>query len=99
MAEPVFIATGTLGFVREDIQNQIARSRDLLTQIHNLKMTAARIDDPGIKRELENTIAQLVVIADRLTDNAETTASSAITETAASNTASFVYGNPFKRKP
>jgi hypothetical protein len=64
-----------LKFIEVDIRNQLARSREILSQVRELRRISAGIEDQQIKAEIHDSLTRLLDIADSLASNALATTS------------------------
>jgi hypothetical protein len=65
-----------LKFIEVDIRNQLARSREIVSQVRELRRISSGIDDPRTKAEIHDSLTRLLDIADSLASNALATTSS-----------------------
>jgi hypothetical protein len=65
-----------LKFIEVDIRNQLARSREILSQVRELRRISSGLDDDRIKAEIHDSLTRLLDIADSLASNALATTSS-----------------------
>jgi hypothetical protein len=76
MADDVGPKSLDLRFIEVDIRNQLARSREILSQVRELRRVASGIDDNRIKAEIHESLTRLLDIADSLASNALATTAS-----------------------
>lgn len=65
-----------LSFIAEDVRNQLARSRDILSQVQELRKISSDIKDELTKAKIDDSISRLLSIANSLTSNAAATSAS-----------------------
>ncbi len=65
--------TVDLSYIREDVRNQLALSRDILAQVQALQATLPRIENPEARAAVENAIRHLMTSVSDLANNANTT--------------------------
>lgn len=65
-----------LGFLADDVRNQLVHSRDILTEAEKLQSLLAEESSPTVKKVLQETIEKLINVATQLSSNASSTASS-----------------------
>jgi hypothetical protein len=70
-----------LSFLNQDVQVQLARSRDILSQVEVLRQTLPKITDPDVRAKVEQAVRSLLEIAENLSANAAATSSFAISST------------------
>lgn len=66
-----------LSFLARDVQSQIENSKNVLKQAQALRDLLPKIEDPEIRRRVEETINQLLGITSSISANVATTTSSA----------------------
>ena len=89
--KPISIATpSTFEFINEDVSKQVAASRSILEVAEGLRQQLLAAEDESQKKAIYDNIVRLVKIANELSANAMTTA------TTASSTISSVIITPIK---
>ncbi|HUI97004.1 MAG TPA: hypothetical protein VLX44_14700 [Xanthobacteraceae bacterium] len=67
-----------LSYLSTDVRNQIARSRDILTQVRALQATLPEIKESDARAKIEQTIKELLTVASSLAENATTTTANTV---------------------
>ncbi len=62
-----------LSFIERDVRNQLAHSRDILSQVEVLQRVLPSIQDPAARAQVEASINSLLGIAGGLSSNALST--------------------------
>lgn len=64
-------------FINQDVQNQLAQSREILSVVQSIEATVANMSPGEARDKLEETAKRLLGIASTLTTNATSTSNSA----------------------